>query len=132
MEVQTIQKNIHTSTRKLQLVSQMVRQMKPLQALHTLGFVNKAAAQPLSKALQTAIANAKQKNLNEENLIFKKLEINEGPKMRRFRAGSRGRAKMYKKRLSHIKIVLSDEVEEVKSKSKNLKNKDQIKKGESA
>lgn len=120
MEIQTIQKNIHTSTRKLQLVAGMMRKMKPTQALQTLNFVNKAAAEPLSKALKTVLANAKQQNLNEDSLVFKKIEINEGIGMRRFRAGSRGRAKTYKKRLSHIKIVLTDEVQ--KEDSNGSKN----------
>ena len=108
MEVKTTQKYMHTSTRKLQLVADMVRKMKPLLALRTLHFTNKAAAESLSKAIKTSLANAKQRGIEAENLTFKKLEINEGPSMDRIRAGSKGRAKPYKKRMSHIKIVLSD------------------------
>lgn len=109
MEITTIQKNIHTSTRKLQLVADLVRKMKPAQAVGVLQFTNKAAATPLSKAIKTVLANAKEQGLRAEDLAFKALEINEGPIMKRFRAGTRGRAKPYKKRTSHIKIVLSDQ-----------------------
>lgn len=106
MEIQTIQKYIHTSPRKLRLVTDMVRTMEPEKALEALRFTNKAAAEDLSKAIKTVLANAKQKGM--EKLNFEKIEVNEGPKMRRFRAGARGRVKPYKRRMSHIKIVLSD------------------------
>ena len=108
MQVQTIQKYIHTSPRKLRLVADMVRKMEPENALEALRFTNKAAALELVKAIQTALANAKQKNM--EKASFEKIEINEGPRMKRFRAGARGRAKPYKRRMSHIKIVLTDDL----------------------
>lgn len=85
----------------------MVRKMEPEKALETLRFTNKAAAEDLLKAIQTVLANAKQKGM--EKVGFEKIEINEGPRMKRFRAGARGRAKPYKRRMSHIKIVLTDE-----------------------
>lgn len=113
MEVQTTQKYMRTSTRKLQLVASLVRKMKPAQALQTLQFTNKAAAELLSKAIETVLANAKQQGVDLEKLTFKKLEINEGPTKPmftgRFRPGTRGRAKPYRKKMSHIKIVLTDE-----------------------
>lgn len=111
MEVQTIQKYIHTSPRKLRLVSDMVRKMEPNRALDVLRVTPKAAAKDLTKALQVVMANAKQGGMDVEKAFFKKIEINESMKMRRFRAGTRGRVKPYKKRMSHIKIVLSDEKE---------------------
>lgn len=109
MEVQTIQKFIHTPPRKLRLVVDMVRKMAPLKALDISRVTPKLAAIDLAKALETVLANAKQSGLDTSKLIFKKLEINESIKMRRFRAGTKGRAKPYKKRMAHIKIVLSDE-----------------------
>ncbi len=111
MEAQTIQKYIHTTPRKLRLVSDMVRPLTPLQALSVLQVTPKAAATDFTKALQAVLANAKQKGMDSEKTFFKKIEVNESTKMRRFRAGTRGRAKPYKKRMAHIKIVLSDEKE---------------------
>lgn len=90
-------------------MADLVRGQKPAQALTTLRFANKAAALPLAKAIQTALANTRMRGLDEEKVIFKVLEVNEGPKMKRSRAGSRGHANPYKRRMSHIKIVLSDE-----------------------
>lgn len=94
----------------------MVRKMSPAQALEALRFTNKGAAKPLTKAIKTVLANA-----GKEMLVFKSLEINEGMKLKRMRAGSKGRAKPYKRRWSHIKIVLSDNLsEKVKVKNEKL------------
>ena len=109
MEIQTIQKYIHTSPRKLRLVADMVRKMKPTQALNVLKVTPKYAAKDLIKALETVLANAKQQGVAADKVSFKSLEIDESMKMRRFRAGTRGRVKPYKRRMSHIKIILSDE-----------------------
>lgn len=108
MEAQTIQRYIHTSPRKLRLVADMVRKMEPLRALDILKVTPKYAAKDLAKAIQTVLANAKVAGMDAQKLSFKNLEIDESMKMRRFRAGTRGRVKPYKRRMSHIKIVLTD------------------------
>lgn len=113
MEFFTIQKNISSSPRKLRLVADMIRKMTPLGAIETLGFTSNVAAKPLSKAIKTALANAASNAAGAgKNYFFQKIEINEGTKMKRYRVGTagRGRGRPYKKRLSHIKIVLTDEV----------------------
>lgn len=123
MEVMTIQKYIHTPPRKLRLVADMIRKMSPDQALDVLKVTPKAAAKDLSKALQTVLASAKQSGMSSEKAVFKKIEINESTKMRRFRAGTRGRAKPYKKRMSHIRIVLSDEGKVISQKKEELEER---------
>ena len=109
MEIQTIQRYIHTTPRKLRLVADMVRKMEPLKALDLLRVTPKYAAKDLVKALETVLANAKQSGLDSEKITFKKIEIDESIVMKRFHAGTRGRVKPYKRRMSHIKIVLTDE-----------------------
>lgn len=127
MEYTAIQKNIGHSPRKLRLVADMVRKMTPKQALMTLEFTNRAAAEDMAKAIKTALANGG----NLPTLGFKTIEINEGSKMKRYRVGTagRGRGRPYKKKLSHIKIVLSDEVVEKikKPKTKIVEEKKQMK-----
>lgn len=110
MEVTTIQKYIHSSPRKLRLVADMVRKMTPVKALNILRVTPKYASRDLAKALETVLANAKQLGLDENSVTFKKLEIDESIKMRRFHAGTRGRVKPFKRRMAHIKIVVTDEV----------------------
>jgi len=94
----------------------VVRKMSPEQALNILQVTPKAAAKQLEKAFEVVLANAKQQGLDASKLTFKKIEINESMKMRRFRAGTKGRVKPYKRRMSHIKIVLSDEKQIVDKK----------------
>ncbi len=108
MEVINIQKYINSSPRKLKLVADMVRKMKPARALETLQFTNKAAAQPLSKAIKTAISNATVKGMKTEDLSFKYLEVNKGIDLKRMRSAGRGRRRLYSKSNSHIRVVLTD------------------------
>ena len=77
MEVQTIQRYIHSSPRKLRLVADMVRKMAPVSALRILRITPKYAAKDLSKAIETVLANAKQQGIDENVLSFKKLEVDE-------------------------------------------------------
>ncbi len=109
MDIVGIQKYIHTSPRKLRLVADMVRKMEPMEAIAVLQMTPKTAALDLQKAIKTVMASAKQQGLSMPKINFKTIEINESTKMRRFKAGTRGRAKPFKRRMAHIKIVLSDE-----------------------
>ncbi|KKQ26283.1 MAG: 50S ribosomal protein L22 [Candidatus Woesebacteria bacterium GW2011_GWA1_37_8] len=131
MEYISTQKFIVTSPRKLREVVAMIKKLKPMDAVERLPFTNKRAADPLLKVVKSAIANAKQKNVNPEDLVFSEIQIGEGPRLKRFRAGSRGRAKPYKRRMSHIRVVLKV-VEAVKSqvkveKTEVVKNGDNVK-----
>ena len=108
MEYVTIQKNIQSSPRKLRLVANMIRKMRPEEALDILAFTNKAAALPLAKAIKTVLANGKASSF----LSFKTIEINEGSKLKRYRAGTagRGRGRPYRRRWRLIKNVVSDAI----------------------
>lgn len=123
MEILTIQKFIHSSPRKLRIVADMVRKMQPIKALDILKFTPKAGAKEIVKAIETSLASAKQAGLEQEVVLFKSLEINEGPKLRRFKAGSKGRALPFKRRMSHIKIVLTDEIGNKKVTSNKTEKK---------
>ena len=116
MEFITIQKNISESPRKLRLVADMVRKMDPYAALDILHFTRNSAALPLAKAIKTVLANAGSK----DGLAFKSIEINEALKMRRYRVGTagRGRGRPYKKRMSHIRIILTDDIKVKPMKAK--------------
>lgn len=87
----------------------MIRKMNPVHALGVLKVTPKYAAKDLEKAIKTVLANGRNAGL-KEGAFFKVLEVNESTKMRRFHAGTRGRVKPFKRRMAHIKIVLSDEI----------------------
>jgi large subunit ribosomal protein L22 len=108
MQVKATQKFVKTTPRKLRLVADSVRRMHPTAALTELKFMPKRAAEILSKVIRQAITNAvNNEKLNEKDLRFEHILIEEGPRYRRFRAASRGRARMIQKRTSHIRVVIT-------------------------
>ena len=64
----------------------------------------------LSKTLQSAMANAENNNnLNADDLQIEEAIVEDGPALKRFRPCARGSAHPYKKRMSHLRITLSDQ-----------------------
>jgi large subunit ribosomal protein L22 len=106
MEIIATQKYLIVSPKKLREVADVVKKLTPTKALEVLPFIGKQAATPLSKVIKAALANAKAKGESETDLTFKEIQINEGPRLKRWRAGAHGRAKPYKRRMSHIRVVL--------------------------
>ena len=121
MEYTHTQKNIRITPRKLREVVFLIKDKNPREILEILPHVKKKAAEKLIKVVKTAIANAEQNGAEGKELVIKEIQVNEGPKLKRFRAGARGRAKPYKKRWSHIRITL-----EVKEKVKVGKPKKKV------
>jgi large subunit ribosomal protein L22 len=108
MEYQATTKYVRVSTRKVRLVADAVRKLTPGAAIAALSQMRKSAAIPLSKTIASAIANAKQKGAAEDTTRFKTIEIMGGPAMKRWQAVSRGQAHAFKKRMTHIRIILTD------------------------
>jgi len=115
MEGIAIQKYIRMSPRKLRLIVDMVRKVKPQEAIAVLPFIRKRAADPVRKTIRAAIANAVQQGANPEELVFKEIQVNQGPKLKRFRAAARGRARGYERKMSHIKVVVEMPVDTKKN-----------------
>jgi large subunit ribosomal protein L22 len=69
------------------------------------------------KTLKSAIANAKEKNMDLSKTFIKIAKIDGGPSYKRGLMGSRGRMYPIQKSSSHITIILSDE-EIIKTKGK--------------
>lgn len=101
------QKYLLESPRKIRLVVSLVKKMKPLEAVEKLPFVQKRAAGDLAKVIKSAIANAKAQGVSDTDLIFKEIQIGEGPRLKRGRAASRGMWHPFKKRMAHIRVVLT-------------------------
>ena len=115
MEITAEAKAIKVSTRKVRLVADSIRNKSVRDALHVLAVTNKHGVYPIRKVLQSAVANGKHNaKVATDTLIIAKLEIGEGPFLKRYHASTRGRIRPYKKRTSHIKVVLTEKKEEVK------------------
>ncbi len=127
MDIKAEQKFLLLSPRKIRPVAFMIKKMKPQEAVLRLPFVGKKAAEPLVKVIKQALANAKNKGVSEENLIFKEIQIGEGPRLKRGRAISKGQWYPIKKRMSHIRIILTTIEKQKEVKTEEIKK--EVKKG---
>ncbi len=122
MESRTYLKNLHVSPKKLRLFLAQIKKMKPSDTLDYLFYSQNKPARIFYQAIKSALANAKRTlKVNEDVLKFKVLTVEEGQKLKRFRAGGRGTAKPIKRRWAHIKIILEAE-EAPKEKVKKIKS----------
>ena len=108
MEYQATAKYVRCSTRKMRLIADAIRPLSPLTALTQLTSMPKRAAGPMSDVLASVLANAKAKDVKPEDLCFKTIEVMGGPVLKRWHAVSRGMAHAYKKRMTHVRIILTD------------------------
>ncbi|NLB61531.1 MAG: 50S ribosomal protein L22 [Clostridiales bacterium] len=100
-------KYIRISSRKVKIVIDLIRGKSATEARAILMFTPKAAAAPVLKVLNSAIANAENNlNLSTDNLFVAETYANQGPTLKRFRARAKGSASRILKRTSHITIVL--------------------------
>lgn len=96
--------------RKVRLVANLIRGKKAEEAQTILNFTVKKAARPLLKLLKSAVANAKHnfQASDESNLFIAKVIVDEGPKLKRWRARARGVAGRIQKKTSHVTLVLGE------------------------
>lgn len=112
MEITAEAKFIKMSPRKVRLVAGALKSLSPTVALEHLALMPKRAAVPVAAVLKSALANATNNaKLQAEALRIKSVIVGGGPALKRWRPVSRGRAHPYKKRMSHIRIVLTDNTE---------------------
>ena len=114
MQYQAIAKYIRMGPRKVRLVADSVRGKKAMDAVALLMETPKHAAKPIIIAIMSAISNAKQKQVAPEDLTILSIEVDGGPVLKRWHAASKGMAHPFKKRMSHLKIVLKDTKKEDK------------------
>lgn len=112
MDVQATARYLPISARKIRLVCNQVRGMDAEQALTVLRFMPQKGAEFVAKVIESAAQNAEHNfELNRQDLIVSHLAANEGPRMKRVKAGARGRYKPRMKRLSHVTVILSEREE---------------------
>jgi len=111
MEVRAIAKSVRVSPRKLRLVAEAVKHMSIENAYGTLEITHKRAARVMQKTLKSAVANAiTNAKLDQKNLVIASVTVNESQPFKRYRPSTRGRIHPYKKRGSHLTIVLKEKV----------------------
>ncbi|MCK4242346.1 MAG: 50S ribosomal protein L22 [Dehalococcoidia bacterium] len=110
MEVTATARFVRTSPRKLRLIVDTVRGKKVDEALTILRFLPSPSARTVAKVVQSATANAENNyEMTSADLRIVRIFVDEGPTLKRYRAGPRGRAKPILKRASHITVVVEEE-----------------------
>lgn len=123
MEVKAKLRYLRIAPRKVRLIADLIRGKSTEEAQTILNFSIKRASLPLLKLLKSALANAKNNlGLEETNLYITKITVDEGPKLKRWRARSRGQAFEIQKKTSHITLIL-EQIKEKPKKTKKVKAK---------
>ncbi len=93
--------------RKVRLVADSIRGKGVKDALAALSHLDKRAAAPLRRLLESAVANAKQTGIAADGLMIREIHVNGGTVLKRSRPRARGRAFPIKKRTSNVTLVLA-------------------------
>jgi large subunit ribosomal protein L22 len=97
------------SAQKVRLVIDLVRGKSVNEALNALKFTTNAAADPVSRVVTSAMANAEENfGVSRDDLYIYRIFADEAPTRKWRRFGARGRFKPWLRRSSHITVVLRE------------------------
>ena len=103
--------NVRHTPQKARRIVDLIRGMRADEALNVLKFAPQAVGQDVYTLLNSAVANAKQKNpalRDASELWVVEALVDEGITMKRFRPRAQGRGFRINKRSSHITVVVAD------------------------
>ena len=109
-----VRRRVRVTPRKARRMVDLIRGKKATEAVTILKFAPQAAALPVRKVLESAIANARVKAdkagepFRENDLVVKTTYVDEGVTLKRFRARAQGRAARINKRTSHITVIVAN------------------------
>jgi large subunit ribosomal protein L22 len=122
MQIKSIYRGARISAFKCREVTREIQGLPVAAALDLLAFTPRKAAVLIAKTLKSAVANAENNNnLRVDRLVVQEATVGEGPTFKRFQPKARGSAGPIRKRTSHIRIILTDEIE-IKPKRKAKKS----------
>ena len=109
MEAKAIAKYVRISPRKLKPITDLVRGKNLNEAQAILKFTPGSSAEAILKVVNSAAANAENNHdMDVTKLYVAEVYANQGPTMKRWRAGAKGGASMILKRSSHIGVTLKE------------------------
>jgi large subunit ribosomal protein L22 len=112
MQIKSIHRGARISAFKAREVTREIQGLPVAAALDLLAFTPRKAAGLVAKTLKSAVANAENNNnLRADRLVVQEATVGEGPTFKRFQPKARGSAGPIRKRTSHIRIILTDEIE---------------------
>lgn len=113
MEAKAVARHVRVTPRKARRMVDLIRGKKISEARTILQFAPQTASEPVLKALNSAVANARQKAqqanqmFRENDLTVSQAYVDEGVTIKRFRARAQGRAASINKRTCHITLVVA-------------------------
>jgi large subunit ribosomal protein L22 len=123
MQVRSTYRYAKISPFKVREVTRAIQGLPVSAALDLVAFSPKKAAGLIAKTLKSAVANAENNaNLRVDGLVVKEATVGEGPTMKRLMTRARGSGSRILKRSSHIRIILTDEIE-IKTRDKKKSGK---------
>jgi large subunit ribosomal protein L22 len=111
VQAQATARYVRTSAQKARLVLNLIRGASVPQALATLKFARKGVARDILKVLQSAVANAQQKEGfggDVDRLVVSACYANQGPSQKRVRPAPMGRAFRVLKRTAHLTVAVAE------------------------
>lgn len=110
MAVQAIARGVKHSPRKVSVVAALVRGRSVEDALTILDNTPRRSALAVKKAIMSARANADNNHGYKANTLqITEISVTAGPRIKRYRPASHGRALPFQKKSSHIRVVVDGE-----------------------
>ena len=109
-------KNYRQSPRKVRLVAGLIKGKRVAEAKLLLETLPKRASLPMKTLLNSALANAKQAGVSDENLFVENVTVNKGIVLKRIMPRARGSASRINRRTSHVMLTLVEKTLEKKAK----------------
>jgi large subunit ribosomal protein L22 len=114
MEARAKEKYIRMSPTKIRRVLSLIKGKSVEEALNILDYTPKRATTVLKKAVESATANYFARDdapkVTPSDIYIKRIAVDGGPILRRFRPMSMGRVGRIRRRTSHITIVIEDKI----------------------
>lgn len=111
-----VAKGVRISPRKVGVVASLVRGRTVADALVILEHVPRRASIDVRKTIQSAAANATNNhNVKADGLQIAEISVTPGPRLKRYRPASHGRALPFQRKTSHIRVVVEGEVRAAKT-----------------
>jgi large subunit ribosomal protein L22 len=109
MEIQALTRYARMSPKKVREVARLIQGRPVTEAIDFLTLIPRKSSRLIVKTLKSAVANAENNNsIAADQLTVHRALIENGPVLKRFKAGAKGSAKPRVKRMSHLRIVLTD------------------------
>ena len=114
--VKSINKNVRSSTRKLNPILKSIVGKKVDVAIRDLSFSDKRVSKDIKKTISSAVANAENNyQYDIDKLIVKEAYCGKQVVMKRFRARAKGRAAEIMKPYSNLTIILTEKVKKTEN-----------------